>query len=364
MKRACLCKNTSTHELNHCMQSRNFLKPHNNQKRNKSRFLLLFLLLIALSACSPSVLDTLIDPTTLQETAARIRKEMPELESAKKDLLTQLELIQQGREAFQTGNSQTAIEPAKFDMYKEQLFNFFQSHQTTYRQLFDEVEAQKEFNQQFGEKITAMHRQIDDFCSARQNEINEKENQVQRTIAELSKTINVNIISIRTNRYFQHESVEVLAQITNTGSEPIESIDFNLHIQKGGNVIARLPIRMDDRFVSNKIKKFNYTRESNPGIFAALKNIDIYSITLKEEVFKINMNGKTVDAYAPMRGVTNHHYQSNQQLAGECPYLTEQDPIFIEMQELNKKKQEELALKMPCLAKIENIRELLFAPQS
>lgn len=330
----------------------------------KAKTLIISLLLLAMNACSPSLLDTLIDPSTLSETIARIRKDMPELEPAKKDLLTQLELIQQGREAYQTQVASPLVEPEKFDMYREQLFNYFLSRQTSYRQLFDEVATLENFERQYGEKINELYRQIDVFCTDRQTEINEKENQVHRTIAELSKSINVNIISINHNRYFQHESVEILAQISNTGGAPIESVDFNLIIQKGGAVIARLPIHMDDRFVSNKIKKFNYTKENHPSIFAALKNIDIYSITLKEEVFKLNMNGKTIDAYAPMRGLKNHQYQPMQQPSGECPYLTEKDPLYNELIEINKKKQEELTQTTPCLAKLSAIRNQLIAQHS
>ena len=246
-------------------------------------------------------------------------------------------------------------------MYKEQLFNYFLSRGATYKQLFDEVEVMNAFDEQYGDKFRDIYRQIDIFCTEKQNDIDEKERQVQRTIAGLSKSINVNIISISKTRYFQHESVDVLAQITNTTSAPIESIDFNLYVSKGGTVIAKLPIHMDDRFVSNKMKKFSFTKESNPGIFNALKNVDVYSVTLKEEVYKMNHDGKITDAYAIIRGIKNHQYKSAEALDGTCPYLSPKDVLYTELEQMLKKKEQELADATPCLEKIEYIRGMLKA---
>lgn len=321
--------------------------------------LLLISIVILLGSCSPSLLDEKIDPATLFDMAAKIRKEIPNLETAKNEALSRLELINKGREAFQAATSGDVVNNEKFDMYKEQLFNYFLSRGTTYKQLFDEVDVMKAFDDQYGEKIRDIYSQIDVFCVSKQNEIDEKERQVQRTIAELSKSINVNIISINKSRYFQHESVDVLAQITNTTKAPIEAIEFNLYISKGGTVIAKLPIKMDDRFVSNKMKKFSYTKESHPAIFNALKNIDIYSITLKEEVYKMNHDGKIIDAYAITRGLKNYQYKTADVLNGSCPYLSTNDALSTELEQMMKKKDLELAEATPCLEKIAYIRQMI-----
>lgn len=321
--------------------------------------LLLFSFVILLSSCSPSLLDEKIDPATLFEMATKIRKEIPNLESSKNETLSKLELINKGRDAFQTVTSENVVDNEKFDMYKEQLFNYFVSRGTTYKQLFDEVDVMNTFDNQYGEKFQDVYSKIDVFCTSKQNEVDEKERQVQRTIAELSKSINVNIISINKSRYFQHESVDVLAQITNKTPSPIEAIEFNLYISKGGTVIAKLPIKMDDRFVSNKMKKFSYTKESNPSIFNTLKNIDIYSITLKEEVFKMNHDGKIIDAYAITRGLKNHQYKSADVLNGSCPYLSAKDALSTELEQLMKKKEMELAEATPCLEKIAYISRMV-----
>ena len=326
----------------------------------KAKFHLLFITLVFfLGSCAPSLLDEKIDPATLFDVAAKIRKEIPDLESAKTDVLFRLETINKGRDAYQSAISGKVVNNEKFSMYKEQLFNYFLSRGTTYRQLFDEVEMMKAFDEKYGDKFRDIYQKIDVFCVAKQNDADEKEKQVQRTIAELSKSINVNIISISQSRYFQHESVDVLAQITNTTSAPIEAIDFNLYISKGGTVIAKLPIRMDDRFVSNKIKKFSYSKENNPGIFNALKNTDVYSITLKEEVYKMNHDGKIIDAYASARGIKNYQYKSADVLNGACPYLTPNDALYNELEQMLKTKEKELADAIPCLSKIEYIRGIL-----
>lgn len=322
-------------------------------------YLVLISCVLFLGSCSPSLLDEKIDPATLLDLAAKIRKEFPNLETAKNDALLKLELINKGREAFQAATSGTVVNNEKFDMYKEQLFNYFLSRGTTYKQLFDEVEVMTAFDDQYGEKFRNIYSQIDVFCVSKQNEIDEKERQVQQTIAELSKSINVNIISINKSRYFQHESVDVLAQITNTTKAPIEAIEFNLYISKGGTVIAKLPIKMDDRFVSNKMKKFSYTKESNGAIFNALKNVDIYSITLKEEVYKMNHDGKIIDAYAITRGLKNHQYKTANELNGSCPYLSANDALSKELEEMTKKKDMELAEATPCLEKIAYIGKMI-----
>ncbi len=326
----------------------------------KAKFYLLFIALVFFfGSCAPSLLDEKIDPVTLFDMTAKIRKEMPNLESAKTDVLSRLETINKGRDAYQSVISGEAVNNEKFSMYKEQLFNYFLSRGTTYRQLFNEVEVMKAFDEKYGDKFRDIYRQIDVFCVEKQNDVDAKGKQAQRTIAELSRSINVNIISISKSRYFQHESVDVLAQITNTTSAPIEAIDFNLYISRGGTVIAKLPIRMDDRFVSNKMKKFSFTKESNPGIFNALKNIDIYSITLKEEVYKMNHDGKIIDAYAITRGIKNHQYKSAELLDGTCPYLLPGDVLYTELEQMLKTKEKELADATPCLEKIEYIRGML-----
>ena len=328
----------------------------------KAKFHLLFIALVFFfGSCAPSLLDGKIDPATLFDMAAKIRKEMPNLESAKTDVLSRLETINKGRDAYQSVISGEVVNNEKFTMYKEQLFNYFLSRGTTYRQLFDEVEVMKDFDEKYGDKFRDIYQKIDVFCVAKQNDVDAKGKQVQRTIAELSRSISVNIISISQSRYFQHESVDVLAQITNTTSAPIEAIDFNLYISKGGTVIAKLPIRMDDRFVSNKMKKFSYSKESNPGIFNALKNTDVYSITLKEEVYKMNHDGKIIDAYAITRGIKNHQYKSADVLNGACPYLTPNDALYNELEQTLKTKEKELADAIPCLSKIEYIRGMLQA---
>lgn len=322
-------------------------------------YLLLISVVMLLGACSPSLLDEKIDPATLFDMAAKIRKEIPNLEAAKNEALSKLELINKGHDIYQASTSGDVVNNEKFDMYKEQLFNYFLSRGTTYKQLFDEVEVMNAFDSQYGDKFRDIYSQIDAFCVSKQNEIEEKERQVQRTIAELSKSINVNIISINKSRYFQHESVDVLAQITNTTKAPIEAIEFNLYVSKGGTVIAKLPIKMDDRFVSNKMKKFSYTKESNPAIFNALKNVDIYSITLKEEVYKMNHDGKIIDAYAITRGLKNHQYKTADVLNGVCPYMTNNDALSTELVKLMEKKDMELAEATPCLEKIEYIQKMI-----
>ena len=328
----------------------------------KTRIHLLFIAVaFVLGSCSPSLLDEIIDPATLFDMAAKIRKEMPTLEPAKMDVLSRLETINKGYDAYASTTPGKVVETEKFDMYKEQLFNYFFSRGATYRQLFDEVEVMNAFDKKYGEKFQELYQQIDVFCVAKQTEIDKKESQVQRTIAELSKSIDVNIISISKTRYFQHEAVEVLAQIKNTTKAPIEAIDFNLYVSKGGTVIAKLPIRLDERFVSNKMKKFSYSKESHSAIFNALKNIDIYSITLKEEVFRMNHDGKIIDAYAPIRGVKNHQYKPTGILTGTCPYLSPDDVLQIELEQMQKMKKQELTEATPCLAKIEYIREMLQA---
>lgn len=319
----------------------------------------LLISLFILSSCSSSILDEKIDPSTLFEMAAKIRNEIPNLESAKNNVLSSLETINKGREAFQSISAKDVVNDEKFNMYKEQLFNYFLSRGTTYKQLFDEVEIMNAFDERFGEQIRNVNQRIDVYCKERQFDVDEKERQVVRTIAELSKAINVNIISINKSRYFQHESVDVLAQINNTTNIPIEAIDFNLYISKGGTIIAKLPIHMDDRFVSNKMKKFSYTKEGQPAIFNALKNLDIYSITLKEEVYKINHDGTIKDAYAIMKGIKNHQYKSAEVLKGECPYLSTNDNLYKEIENLMQQKNVELAEATPCLTKIEYIKESL-----
>ncbi|MDX9749040.1 MAG: hypothetical protein RBT57_11115 [Paludibacter sp.] len=324
-------------------------------------YFLLVVLLVLMGSCAPSLLDEKIDPATLFQVAAKIRKEIPGLEPAKNDVLSRLETIHKGRETYQSTVSGEVVDNAKYNMYSEQLFNYFLSRGATYKQLFDEVEVTNAFDKQYGDQFRDIYRRIDVFCTERQNDIEEKERQVQRTIAELSRSVNVNIINISKTRYFQHESIEILTQITNTTSLPIEVIDFNLYVSKGGTVIAKLPIHIGDRFVSNKMKKFSYPKENFPSIFNALKNVDIYSITLKEEVYKINHDGKITDAYAITRGLENHHYKPAETLDGTCPYLSSGDILYTELEQLQEQKEKELADATPCLEKIEYIRGMLQA---
>lgn len=306
-----------------------------------------------------SVLDEKIDPTTIDELSEDIRKEISGMYQEKSDVLDFLVAVNKGYETFKSFASVIPVEEEMFKQYKDQLFHYVTSNETTYKQLFKEIETAKTIDKKYNSKFDILYLEIDQYCNDQQTIVDQKYAEAQRTIDKISEYIDVNIISMNTSRYFQHQSIDVLMQIKNTTKTPIEALDFNLIVTKNGKVVAKLPVHMQDRIVSNKMKKLSYSIEKYPAIFNALKNEDIYSIALKEEVYKIKHGDQLIDAYEITRGIKDYHYKTAETLNGDCPYLKEGHQLKKDFQQIEKDKKNNLLMETPNLEKINSTKKLL-----
>ncbi len=328
----------------------------------KTKLYLILLMTIIISSCS-NILNEKIDSQTLETNVQKIKENFPELDSAKIELMDNLIAINKGRESFvsyfdreddESSIEKYIVDEEKFNEIKDNIFNYFKAQEITFKLLFAEYDTVKLINEKYDNQNQELYKQIDEYCTNRQKEIEEKEKKAEEIKTKLNQMVELKIISIQETEYDYRDVVQVKIQMINKTSKPVEALSFNIEItDKLGNKLATLGCRTNDRFVKSDIGYWTYDRWDHDDIYKALRNTKISHITTKQEITKINLGGELISAYGDLDDLLtiNYDYSTPDKLTGYCPYLDEDHELSKKIESMKNSREKEIEKSTPVLNK-------------
>ena len=194
---------------------------------------LIILTALLLSSCDRTLNQT-ITKENIEATTLKI-KEDKDLDSLKIEILDNLVAISKGRETYikQQGSESLAkyiIDEDKFSKNADDLFKKFATDKVTYKMILTEADSLIQMRESLNKKLENVYKEIDEFCTTKQKEINENELKARKIKDSLNQMVKIKLMSIRETEIDYKDVIEVVIQMTNLTNKRVEAIAFDLYI--------------------------------------------------------------------------------------------------------------------------------------
>jgi len=192
---------------------------------------LIILTALLLSSCDRTLNQT-ITKENIEATTLKI-KEDKDLDSLKIEILDNLVAISKGRETYikQQGSESLAkyiIDEDKFSKNADDLFKKFATDKVTYKMILTEADSLIQMRESLNKKLENVYKEIDEFCTTKQKEINENELKARKIKDSLNQMVKIKLMSIRETEIDYKDVIEVVIQMTNLTNKRVEAIAFDL----------------------------------------------------------------------------------------------------------------------------------------
>ncbi len=329
-----------------------------------------FILTVFTFASCDTTKNQIITRENIESSVLKI-KEDKNLDSAKINILDNLVSLSKGREDYIKARlkdleseiiEKYVINDENFKENADNLFKYFLENKVTYKILLTEIDTLTAIQDKFSKRLEDVNKQIDDFCSKKQKEIDEKEKRASVIKDSLNKMVDIKIISIRETEIDYRDVVQVAIQMTNKTNKKIEAISFNLELtDKLGTKLATLGCRSNDGFSKSDVGYWVYDRWENDEIYKSLRNTNVSHVIAKQEITRLNIAGELISAYGDIDDyVSNLNYKTPKKLNGECPYLDRDDELNKKVDEENKRMSNEIKDKLNILSKYNEFSGKIF----
>ncbi len=313
------------------------------------------LLLISVMGCNP--LDKTINQETLKKDIAELKGISPKLDGNRENLLDELLMFVNGRDAYMKKHPSYAQNPIlsdliipadEYDKAVAELFAYFKAKSISFGDLFNELTEETSLREKRQGEFDEIQKQVDKVCPEIKAEW-DKYDEYLRSI------VGIKLINIHTILNNNERLVQLDVRVTNKTSKPIKAIKFALDFyDKFGNKIVYCKFDGQTTINQSDVLYFPFnenipTQTDNFNLFRG-KSPNMYDI--KTEILKINHGGEILPA-----GSYDWYHNHAEPFEGFCPYLPDNHELAIKKNRITNEITNEVNDKCPAYSKIIELRD-------
>lgn len=295
---------------------------------------------VLICGCNP--LSEQIDRNNLKNDISKIKAKNPELPSNQIQMLDELVILTEGRDAYCKSRSHMpsdlVVPEPEFEKAVAEFFDYCKENNITYEELLAQMEQSSEISKIRQPELDKLEKEVDEICPSLKKEWDDFENHLN-SIAKI-RLIKINTIDAPTGHLVQLD-----LNVTNKTNQPINAIQCGVRFNdKFGKEVTfkKLIGSTTIRSNSSQTLYFPFYEKDDPETYNLFrgKNPDMYNI--QYQILKINHGGEIM----PEGDGLFFHYHSDP-LPGYCPYITSNHELKMKEERISSEIKGEVKQKCP-----------------